>query len=332
MKILTNNYLGYNYKPPKIIYHYCSVEVLKSILCNKSIWLSDSYKTNDSSEIYWLLSNSIDIFHNVFKEYAEKYKPEMLENLDVYLYILDKSIKSYKIPNATKIKRFITCFSEKGDLLSQWRAYGDDGFGVSIGFDTKFLTSFENLTSYEFSKILYDKKKVAVFLKKLIGEQLKYIIMDCTTDNSEPALDNLYLQISRLIASIYDEGFIYKDPHFSEEKEWRLTRKATESNWDKDNGIDDYGFSTLIEGLFADNANGEFTRSKLKFRATGGNLIPYIELGFEKIRSEFIKAIILGPKCKIDKYDLLLLLNSQDYIKTVYDGDIRIVKSNIPYV
>jgi len=30
---------------------------------------------------------------------------------------------------------YIACFSEKGDLLSQWRAYADDGEGVAIGFD-----------------------------------------------------------------------------------------------------------------------------------------------------------------------------------------------------
>ena len=34
---------------------------------------------------------------------------------------------------------YITCFSRNGDLLSQWRAYGDDGRGVSIGFNSKLL-------------------------------------------------------------------------------------------------------------------------------------------------------------------------------------------------
>lgn len=186
--------------------------------------------------------------------------------------------------------------------------------------------------SYEFSKIVYDEKKVITFLKELIEEQLKYIIMDCITDDSETFLYNFTLGISRLIACIYDEGFVYKNPCFSEEKEWRLTRKATTSNWNKDNGIDDYGFSNIIEGFFIDNVNGKFTRSKLKFRTTRNDLIPYIELGFGKIHSKFIKLIVLGPKCKVDKYDLLLLLNSQGYIETVYDENIRIIRSDIPYV
>lgn len=29
----------------------------------------------------------------------------------------------------------ITCFSKQEDKLSQWRTYGQDGYGVAIGFD-----------------------------------------------------------------------------------------------------------------------------------------------------------------------------------------------------
>ena len=31
------------------------------------------------------------------------------------------------------------CLSKKGDLLSQWRGYADDAFGVSIGFEKDYL-------------------------------------------------------------------------------------------------------------------------------------------------------------------------------------------------
>lgn len=332
MKTYTNTYLGYSYKPPKVIYHYCSVEVMKSILCNKNIWLSDTYKTNDKLEMYWILSNVRDVLPDIFKECAEKYKQEIVKYIDIFIESFDNIIESYRQPNEYKSKKFVTCFSEKGDLLSQWRAYGDDGFGVSIGFDTKFLKLFEDLTSNEFSKIVYNKKKVITFLKELIGEQLKYIFMDCVNDNLENTIEKIYLELSMLIRSIYDEGFIYKDPHFSEEKEWRLTQKATEANWHKEDGVDCYGYSSTIDGFFADNLDGIFTRSKLKFRTKKGDLIPYIELGFEKIHTDFIKSIILGPKCKIDKYDLILLLNSEGYIETVNDEKIRIIKSKNPYI
>jgi hypothetical protein len=45
------------------------------------------------------------------------------------------NLELYKIPNIIQRKMFLTCFSENGDLLSQWRAYGNNGDGVAIGFD-----------------------------------------------------------------------------------------------------------------------------------------------------------------------------------------------------
>ena len=32
------------------------------------------------------------------------------------------------------MEQFVSCFSADGDVLSQWRAYADDGHGFAIGF------------------------------------------------------------------------------------------------------------------------------------------------------------------------------------------------------
>lgn len=51
---------------------------------------------------------------------------------DVEIEIARKIIDEYK----KKVTfPYIACFSKKDDILSQWIAYGDDGRGVSIGFD-----------------------------------------------------------------------------------------------------------------------------------------------------------------------------------------------------
>jgi len=34
---------------------------------------------------------------------------------------------------------YVVSFCENGNLLSQWRAYGDDGCGVAIGFDAEYF-------------------------------------------------------------------------------------------------------------------------------------------------------------------------------------------------
>lgn len=39
---------------PRILYHYCSLETFQNIVENKSIWLSDVQKSNDSKELEWI--------------------------------------------------------------------------------------------------------------------------------------------------------------------------------------------------------------------------------------------------------------------------------------
>jgi hypothetical protein len=38
------------------------------------------------------------------------------------------------------------CLSEQGDLLSQWRGYADDAYGISIGFSKPYLEELSRKT------------------------------------------------------------------------------------------------------------------------------------------------------------------------------------------
>jgi len=49
---------------------------------------------------------------------------------------------------------YVVSFCEKGDLLSQWRAYSSDGCGVAIGFDFEKLSKL--CTDEERTECLYD--------------------------------------------------------------------------------------------------------------------------------------------------------------------------------
>lgn len=73
-------------------------------------------------------------------------------------------------------------------------------------------------------------------------------------------------------------------------------------------------------------------RSKLKFIATDCDIKCYMEIGFDKIKTKIIKEIILGPKCKIDPFDLKLYLTEHNYLEDVTDNSIEIKRSAIPYI
>ncbi|MEZ8306834.1 DUF2971 domain-containing protein [Vibrio splendidus] len=107
----------------KHLSHYCSPLVFKSIIENKEIWATDLRSTNDPSEV--IEGNKI----------ISKLWNEMTE---------DKDIQFQDNINSNDI-HLSTSFSKTPDSLSQWRAYGDDGKGFSLGFceNTLFFVNSE---------------------------------------------------------------------------------------------------------------------------------------------------------------------------------------------
>lgn len=254
MKTLVKTYLNYDPNPPTKIYHYCPVQAMLGIMGNNCIWLSDSIKTNDRTEINWLLNNISEVFDEAFQKYKLEFDDNILKRIKEIVNELMRHTIIYMLPNIQQKKKFLTCFSENGDLLSQWRAYGNNGCGVAIGFNSEYFNLFKNGNEYEFTKVIYDLDRTKTFLHEVIDKQLKYIIMDCIERNTiEKGLFDLKLQISMLIDSMYQEGFIFKNHHFEEENEWRLYRNVAQSNYQETDGVDDYGYSEFIEGIFADN-------------------------------------------------------------------------------
>ncbi len=63
-------------------------------------------------------------------------------------------------------------------MLSQWRAYGNDGKGVAIGFNAELFNEFAQ-GSYYLTKVIYDQVRLWIFctllLKGLLAMQLKVV-------------------------------------------------------------------------------------------------------------------------------------------------------------
>ena len=132
----------------KIIYHYCNVESFKAIIQNKAIWLSSVYNLNDYKEIHWIKDKVL----KKIKEYTNKNSYEKFNSF----------IKLFENQQPTV---YIASFSQGDDLLSQWRAYANDGFGVAIGFNTDY---FEQNDLIKTSEVLYDEKQQEVEIEKIL--------------------------------------------------------------------------------------------------------------------------------------------------------------------
>ena len=110
-----------------IAYHYASEETFFKILESKKIRLSDITMMNDSDEY----SCGFRIIENI----VQRDFPDRLALL--------QELNPSNINAAFGI--IIGSFSTNGDCLSLWRGYGNDGHGMSIGFnidDVKNLSLF----------------------------------------------------------------------------------------------------------------------------------------------------------------------------------------------
>ncbi len=180
------------------IYHYCSLQSFESIIKNKTLRLSNCFKTNDSLEMNWIFS--------------------LLEDsgcLDSNLLAVLKT--AYNIRLETYFRPHMICFSRESDLLSQWRGYANDGKGVCIGF---------NLDYFKKSKLLDENRDFEIYKVKyanMLDSELNFLY----EYSSDLLLSELEVKkdpqiIYELVKKIYDLGVFYKNPAFKEEKEIRF--------------------------------------------------------------------------------------------------------------
>src|SRR5262249_40637048 len=108
----------------ELIYHYCPAQAFIDIITSKTVWLSAFYALNDATERSWGYS----ISERVIEELKKDADPKFIETI--------RALISRAYFHSLLM---IGSFSLDGDIISQWRAYADDGRGFVIGFSPKLL-------------------------------------------------------------------------------------------------------------------------------------------------------------------------------------------------
>lgn len=206
---------------------------------------------------------------------------------------------------------FISCFSKTGDLLSQWRAYGQNGMGLSIGFDYKKLKALHNGKDILVEKICYQEPSQKDKLGVLIDSAILYMRTLFTKDLFKISEDfNIYFKeefdcfCEILQDKIGQVGCTIKNPAFSEEREIRV--------------IYDVNFPTYEDDLklceakrFFHNAKkvNDFVFKPIGYFYKNNQLVPYCDLDFSRlVNQKIIKEIIIGPKCRFSENDVYYFL------------------------
>ena len=227
---------------PEHIFHYTSNSVFLKICATKSLRLTHYKCLND------------------FKEGETEVK-ELQE-------FAQKSSKTKKrTDDGLQSDAYVMCFSEKPDMLSQWRAYGDGGHGVCIGFNLKKLRAALKLQSYLFiSRIQYDGEPHAAFATVLAG--LKKVSQAQANRTAKSGEINFFHTAIKI-------PLFHKAPEFSEEREWRIVARG-----DRKTALSE---TTLLENI----AEVFFDR--------GAYVVPALDIHLPAF-IQAIETIVVGPK------------------------------------
>lgn len=282
-----------------IFYHYCSLDTLHKIIEGKTIRLSNIDRMNDSNEGKDIEKFAKDIIDDISESLKELYHNQRI---------------------------YISCFSKGRDILSQWRAYGDDGRGVAIGF---------NLSELQIPKIILNEDYQLV-LTHMLGhaeviytstEKEKTVAKIDTTPRMRRLNPGGVQAMSTGSLNEFSEVLklkpIFKDEYFIEEKEVRLIYYCMDSELIKNK----------IKPLnYAPKSNYDYKlNDKFKYIVKNNQIVDYIELNIakenENISNKLIKEIVLGPKAYIDTDDYIL----RKFLKDNGLGEITISKSKGSY-
>lgn len=303
------------------LYHYCSNEKFFNIIKTKTIRLSDISKSNDYLELK-LLNDGI--FEAIWKKYNDE--PFSLEYNDLYdedalkelleeaEQILERDIETGRLTS------FVICFSEKGDLLSQWRGYANNAKGVALGFETNILREYVDKTegflklqpvryvTREEIRDIFDKYAEEI-LEELKG--LREFIATEMTQEKEDVEGLMRFNFMGMIQSVITESITLKMDSFNEEKEWRLFVPSIKLKAFIADFREDGNYGTLNKKAIKE------VRDRIDFNCTENDIIPFITLKFNEIINDEKKIafnnIIIGPNNNITEKDMSLYLYFNEF-------------------
>lgn len=250
------------------LYHYCSTESFKSIIEQKSIWLSSLNLSNDSLEGR-LISDIIS--HICEIDGVSKESQEQLRNGVTFLEQLYDGLGF--------------CLSEEGDLLSQWRGYASDASGLSIGFSKNYLQTLTDQSNNDLilKKVeympekqesivrpTYEKVKQIVDEERLIIPGIKGLLDTRSNEELLKKKKEFEIAYKTMLVTFYEllpSLYALKTKAFREEREWRL-------------------ISYMLKDI----------GSACSYRAYPNRLVPVRSFNIYSNNEEPILEVILGPK------------------------------------
>lgn len=193
------------------LYHYTSGETLIRIVQSRELWTTHIACLNDTKEFVYAfdrLREHIQARITSARSAGIEYLLQGLVNL-----VADVEAVDYDV--------FVSCFSEKDDDLSQWRAYSGGEGDYTIQFDPDALRKKSEKKIF-LLRVEYSLEKQTKLLDSLLDE-LERIYVESEGANRAPDQKEWAKEcISFWMGAVFPFATVLKHPAFSGEKEWRL--------------------------------------------------------------------------------------------------------------
>lgn len=227
--------------------------------------------------------------------------------------VLKSSIETYIYGD---LPTLIACFSHEGDKLSQWRAYGDDGTGVALGFDANTLALLRNeKMNILVDDVVYSKEKQLKIIKNGVSELIQEFKKGFNGEDNfmrirdfkEYLIDGFDEFCDLLCEWLSNMASYIKNPAFSEENEFRISYNP--------------GFTSevidwwQVKEWFKENKLvNKYEVSPIKYYVRNKQLVAYCDINFRKyIKDNILKKIIIGPKSKVTENDIYYYLFAMNF-------------------
>ena len=246
---------------PDTVWHYTSAQGLHGIVDSGRVWATDIRFLNDAQEFEW----GSQLVNRLLGETDLTGRKE--ETVRIVRGLCDPS-SPIVLRYMADLRLFVTCFCEKGDLLSQWRGYASGGY--SIGFTPPALLTGGPLTTLGnaliFRKVLYETVAQEAAVAKLINDLIDYLDVDPSESSRADGF------AANLVNGWAEVAAWFKHPAFEEEAEWRA--------------------------IYAPQHDP--SAKTLRHRSSGERIVPYVELTLPDIFSSAsaalpIEEIMCGP-------------------------------------
>ncbi len=246
------------------LYHYTKPEKLLNILESGTIRFSNALYLNDKEEVtysYKLIVNLIEEMPNLNKE--------LFSNIKMYFYKKYKNIVDGNDNFLNKYEYYTISFSTDNDNLTLWNNYskGQKYTGYNIGFCKKDLIADMERQGFNavYGNIIYNSEVQKTILKLIFEKWNKQYEKNLVAKNSAKKLEKKQDIIFELVDILSIISLFFKNPHFKDEKEYRI--------------------------IFINNFSPS-SYKQTKIFEKNGLFIPYIEYKFLK---RTVSSINIGP-------------------------------------